>query len=75
MLNIFSILSKIFKIFPTKLKLMFYFVIFLMLITMLLEAISLGLIFPIISIFSNESFMSFDFNIFDFDFGNFLLNI
>lgn len=75
MLNIFSILSKIFKIFPTKLKLMFYFVIFLMLITMLLEAISLGLIFPIISIFSNESVMSFDFNIFDFDFGNFLLSI
>jgi ABC-type multidrug transport system fused ATPase/permease subunit len=46
-----------------------------MLITMLLEAISLGLIFPIISIFSNESVMSFDFNIFDFDFGNFLLSI
>lgn len=75
MFNIFSIISKIFKIFPTKLKLMFYFVIFLMLITMLLEAISLGLIFPIISIFSNESVMSFDFNIFDFDFGNFLTSI
>ena len=54
MLSIFSTLAKVIKIFSSDLKLMFYFAVFLMVLTMFFEAISLGLIFPIITMFSSE---------------------
>ena len=75
MLNIYSIILKVVKIFSKDLTLMFYFALFLMLITMLFEAISLGLIFPIITMFSSETSMPFDFQIGNFNLNNYLTSI
>lgn len=75
MLNFFSIISKVTLIFSSRLKLLFYFAIFLMILTMIFEAVSLGLIFPIISMFSSESSMPFDITIGKYNFNNYLTNI
>ena len=75
MLNTYSIILKVVKILSKKLRLMFYFALFLMLITMLFEAISLGLIFPIITMFSIDTPMPFDFQIANFNLNNYLTRI
>ena len=75
MLSIFSTLAKVIKIFSSDLKLMFYFAVFLMVLTMFFEAISLGLIFPIITMFSSETTMPFDFQISSFNLNNYLQSI